>query len=262
MTSLFPQRVFSTMRILTEQILPLLAALTLLQFASGARAAPESPEFASLGTYTAQYRLSRAGLTLNVTRELKESGDGGYTLSQGGKNLVANIHEMSAFRVEGDRIAPKSFIYQLSAPFVKRRREIHFTPGSSTIRSLYKDTWYDLPYTEGTLDRMSQQEQLRLSLLNDPTPQEDFTVPVADGRRVKEYEFVFVAEETLQTALGDLRTLHFQRVHDDPERQSHTWVAPELGYLIVKATHTEDGSPTELVITNASVQGVETPAGQ
>ena len=261
MTSLFPKRVSSTVQKLTKRLLQVLAVLA-LAVTAGATAEEAASGEAALSTYTAQYKLARAGLTLNVTRELKESGDGGFTLSQGGKNLVANIHEMSAFRVEGTRVVPKSFIYQLSAPFVKRRREIHFTPGSSTIRSLYKETWYDLPYTEGTLDRMSQQEQLRLWLLNDPTPQEDFSVPVADGRRVKEYEFVFVAEETLQTALGELRTLHFRRLHDDPERQSDTWVAPGLGYLIVKAAHTEDGSPTELVITSASVTGLEAPNKQ
>ncbi len=257
MKSLFLQRVSSTVRTLTKHCLALVAAITLALTATSATARQDASGETELSTYKAQYRLSRGSLTLNVTRELKESGDGGFTLSQGGKNLVASIHEMSAFRVEGSRIVPKSFIYQLSAPFVKRRREIHFTPGASTIRSLYKDTWYDLPYTEGTLDRMSQQEQLRLFLLNDPTPKEDFTVPVADGKRIKEYEFAFVAEEMLQTALGELRTLHFRRVHDDPDRQSDTWIAPELGYLIVKATHIEDDSPTELLITSASGEGIE-----
>jgi hypothetical protein len=242
------------MRTLTERLAALLAAAALAVAAAGAGAG-EAPGYAELSTYQAQYRLSTRGITLDVTRQLKESGDGSFTLSQGGKNLVASIHEMSAFRVEDTRIVPKSFVYQLRAPFVNRRREVHFTPGSETIRSLYKDKWYDLPYTEGTLDRMSQQEQLRLFLLNDPTPKEDFTVPVADGKRIKNYDFIFVAEETVQTALGELRTLHFRRAHDDPERKSDTWIAPELGYLIVKAMHIEDGSPTELVITSVDVEG-------
>jgi hypothetical protein len=47
--------------------------------------------------------------------------------------------------------------------------------------------WYELPKTTDTLDRMSQQEQLRLSLLNDPTPREDMLFRVADGRKVKDY---------------------------------------------------------------------------
>ena len=254
MASLFPQLAYPTMQRLTDRLAPLLAAIALALVATAA-GADEGPGYAELSTYQAQYRLSTRGITLEVTRELKESGDGSFTLSQGGKNLVASIHEMSAFRVDETRIVPKSFVYQLRAPFVNRRREVHFTADSDTIRSLYKDKWYDLPYAEGTLDRMSQQEQLRLFLLNDPTPKEDFTVPVADGKRIKNYDFVFVAEETVQTALGQLRTLHFRRAHDDPERKSDTWIAPDLGYLIVKATHIEDGSPTELVITSVDVEG-------
>ncbi len=233
-----------------------LAVLASLALASSiAAAGEEAGGDTRLNTYKAQYKLSTRGLSLTVTRELKESADGSFTLSQGGRNLVANIHEMSAFRVEGDRIIPKSFVYQLSVPLLKRRREVHFTPGAETIRSLYKDQWYDLPYEAGTLDRMSQQEQLRLFLLNDPTPKEDFTVPVADGKRIKQYDFIFVAEETIDTAMGPMETLHFRRVHDDEERKSDTWLAPELGYLVVKASHTEDDSPTNLVIINAEVEG-------
>ena len=254
MASVFPQQASPMLRTLTERLALVLAAAALVLGSTAATASEETPTYAELSTYKAQYRLSTRGLTLNVTRELKEGADGGFTLSQGGKNLVARIHEMSAFRVDGTRIIPKSFVYQLSAPFVDRRREVHFTPGSDTIRSLYKDKWYDLDYEEGTLDRMSQQEQLRLFLLNDPTPKEDFTVPVADGKRIKTYDFIFIAEETLQTALGPLRTLHFERAHDDPERKSDTWIAPELGYLVVKATHIEDGSPTEMVITKVNVE--------
>lgn len=259
MVNAFQRQVSSTTLKITDPLWQLLAAATLALVAATA-GAQDPPDHAELSTYKAQYRLSTRGLSLNVTRELKESADGNYTLSQGGKNLVASIHEMSTFRVEDTRIIPRSFVYQMSAPLVKRRREVHFTPGADTIRSLYKDTWYDLPYEPGTLDRMSQQEQLRLFLLNDPTPKEDFTVPVADGKRIKHYEFVFVAEETLETAIGSLRTLHFKRLHDDPERKSDTWIAPELNYLMVKTSHIDDGSPTELVISSAEVGGKKVSA--
>lgn len=251
----FPQQVSTTVMIRNRTLALLLGTLLALQTAgSKANEEAQASEYAVLSPYKAQYNLSTRGLSLNVTRELKESADGSFTLSQSGKNLVASIHEMSTFGVEETRIVPKSFVYQLRAPLVKRRREVHFKPGSDVIRSLYKDMWYDLPYEPGTLDRMSQQEQLRLFLLNDPTPQEDFTVPVADGKRIKIYEFVFVAEENLDTAMGSLKTLHFRRLHEDPERKSDTWIAPELGYLIVKATHSEDGSPTNLVITEVEVE--------
>ena len=166
--------------------------------------------------------------------------------------LVAGRHEVSVFRVEENRVVPKSFVYQVTG-LANRRREVHFTPGSDTIRSLYKGQWYNLPYTDSTLDRMSQQEQLRLSLLNDPTPGEDMTIRVADGKRVKDYQLVYRGEETLDTPLGKVDTLHFERVHDDPDRKSDTWVAPAWDYLMVKTVHVEDGKPTELIITGGTI---------
>ena len=135
-----------------------------------------------LKPYTAQYTTEAKGFTLKLTRELKQNADGEYVLTNGGKKLVVGFQEEARFRVEGTQIIPSSYVYQ-GTGLINRRREVHFTPGSDKIRSLYKDQWYNLPYTEGTLDRMSQQEQLRLILVNDPTPKEDITIryDVADG---------------------------------------------------------------------------------
>jgi hypothetical protein len=222
------------------------AALLALLLAAGPGAAEE------LSPYTASYQTSLLGMKVNLNRNLKRSADGTYTLTSAGKVLVAGLHEVSVFRVEEDRVIPKSFVYQVTG-LANRRREVHFTPGSDTIRSLYKGQWYNLPYTDATLDRMSQQEQLRLSLLNDPTPGEDMTIRVADGKRVKDYQLVYRGEETLDTPLGKVDTLHFERVHDDPDRKSDTWVAPAWDYLMVRTVHVEDGKPTELMITGGTM---------
>ena len=76
---------------------------------------------------------------------------------------------------------------------------------------------------------------------------------VADGKRVKDYQLVYRGEETLDTPLGKVDTLHFERVHDDPDRKSDTWVAPAWDYLMVKTVHVEDGKPTELIITGGTI---------
>ena len=57
-----------------------------------------------------------------------------------------------------------------------------------------------------------EEEQLRLALLNDPTPKEDVSFRVADGKRIKDYRFVYVGEETIDTPLGKVDTLHFELV--------------------------------------------------
>ncbi|MCB1680074.1 MAG: DUF3108 domain-containing protein [Halioglobus sp.] len=225
---------------------------------AGEAAAATAP-VTGLRPYTATYRTSASGMDLTLTRQLRSSDDGSYTLTNGGKILVFGFHEVSVFRVEGTTVLPGTYVYQGSG-LINRRREVHFAPGSDTIRSLYKDRWYDLPNSDKTLDRMSQQEQLRLLLLNAANPRRDLTLRVADGKRVKDYQLLFVGDEVLDTPLGEIPTLHFQRLHDDPERESDIWLAPGWDYLMVKTVHVEDDRPVEVMLTSASIDGVPVTA--
>ena len=150
-----------------------------------------------LTPYSAQYTTKTRGMSLTLNRQLKLDAEGNYTLTNGGKILVFGFHEVSVFTMASDQIIPRSYVYQ-GTGLVNRRREVHFTPGSETIRSLYKKEWYELPYSPGTLDRMSQMEQLRLMLINDPTPKEDVVLRIADGKRIKDYQLAYLGEETYQ----------------------------------------------------------------
>lgn len=257
MTKKFLQQV-SIMMTSSKKYLSL-GGLALALASASIHAFAQGSEIKELQPYTAEYKTTARGMSLGLTRRLEAHPDGSYTLTNGGKILVVGFHEVSSFTIEGDRVKPKSYVYQ-GTGLINRRREVHFTPGSDTIRSLYKEQWYDLPYTEGTLDRMSQQEQLRLTLLNDPTPRDDITFRVADGKRVKDYTLNFVSEDVVQTPMGPIKALHFERRHDDPDRKSDTWVAPELGYLMVKTVHIEDDKPVEVLLTSAEIEGLDVPA--
>lgn len=208
-----------------------------------------------LKPYTAQYVTRAKGISITLDRELSRTAQGSYRLTNGGSKLVAGFEEESLFRVENGRVIPQSYVYQ-GTGLMNRRREVHITAGAPTLRSLYKDKWYELPYTDNTFDRMSQLEQFRLQLLQDKTPRETDPMTVADGKRVKEYQLDFVAEEILNTPMGRIKTLHFRRQHDDPERTSDTWLAPEWDYLMVKTLHVDEGSPVEVNLTNAAMDGV------
>ncbi|EED32415.1 conserved hypothetical protein [gamma proteobacterium NOR5-3] len=211
-------------------------------------------EHRTLTPYDAVYKTSTSGLSIKLHRSLSLDENGDCRLTSDGKLLVAGISEVSVFSLEGDLIQPRSYVYQLSGP-VSRRREVHFDEGSNVIRSLYKKEWYELPKTGDTLDRMSQQEQLRLSLLNDPTPRDDMLFHVADGRKVKEYRLVYKGEERLETPMGWVDTLHFERDHDDPERTSGVWIAPRWDYLMVRTVHIDDGKTTEANLISATLDG-------
>ena len=207
-----------------------------------------------LTPYSAQYTTKTRGMSLTLNRQLKLDAEGNYTLTNGGKILVFGFHEVSVFTMASDQIIPRSYVYQ-GTGLVNRRREVHFTPGSETIRSLYKKEWYELPYSPGTLDRMSQMEQLRLMLINDPTPKEDVVLRIADGKRIKDYQLAYLGEETLQTPMGPVDTLHFERLHDDADRKSDTWIAPGWDYLMVRTVDIEDGRPVEVNLVSADING-------
>ncbi len=220
-----------------------------------ASAQPElRPAAEALQPYEAVYKTATSGLSIKLHRSLTVEDNGECRLVSEGKLLVAGISEVSVFGLDGDRVQPKSYVYQLSGP-ISRRREVHFDPDSDVIRSLYKKTWYDLPKTPETLDRMSQQEQLRLTLLNDPTPREDMRFRVADGRKVKDYRLIYRGEERIETPMGWIDTLHFERAHDDPERESNVWIAPAWDYLMVRTVHKDDGTTTQADLISASIDG-------
>ncbi|MFO7549818.1 MAG: DUF3108 domain-containing protein [Haliea sp.] len=221
---------------------------------SSAEEASADASAAVLQPYKAEYTTTARGMTVTLERELKTDGEGGYTLTNGGKLLVVGFHEVAVFTVDDAQVKPGSYIYQ-GTGLINRRREVHFTPGADTVRSLYKEEWYELPFTEGTLDRMSQQEQLRLHLMSKENPRENISVRIADGKRVKDYELVYVGDETLDTPLGAVSALHFERLHDDPDRESDIWFAPEWDYLMVKTVHIEDGKPVEVLLSHADIGG-------
>jgi hypothetical protein len=255
-----PKQASPIYRKLTHVLLTALLAPALHAWADAGSDAQNEPAASAavissnIRPYTAEYKTKTRGMSLTLARELKPGTGDEWILTNGGKILVAGFHETSVFRLEAEQIMPKSYVYQ-GTGLINRRREVHFTEGSDIIRSLYKDVWYELPYTPGTLDRMSQQEQLRFSLLADPTPKEDVVVRVADGKRVKEYILTYVGEETLKTKMGSIKTLHFERIHDSDERSSDFWIAPEWDYMMVKTVHVEDGSPTEAVLVSGSIEG-------
>jgi hypothetical protein len=237
---------------------------TLLLTATGSafaddKEAPESKAAATLQPYQAEYTTTARGMTVTLERELKTDGEGGYTLTNGGTLLVVGFHEVAVFAVNDAQVRPRSYIYQ-GTGLINRRSEVHFTPGADTVRSLYKEEWYELPYTEGTLDRMSQQEQLRLDLMSKDNPRENISVRIADGKRVRDYELVYVGDEVLETPLGPVNALHFERLHDDPDRESDIWFAPAWDYLMVKTVHIEDDKPVEVLLANARIGGAQVVA--
>ena len=137
-----------------------------------------------------------------------------------------------------------------------RRREVLFDEDAGTIRSLRKKKWTEHPWSPEVLDRLSQHEQMRLTLLGSETPPERISLSIIDGPRIKLKHFDLVETGTLDTSVGTLNTVHYTLRHDDPsERSSNAWLATDHDFLMVRTEHVEDGSKTVIQLQSATVEG-------
>ena len=207
-----------------------------------------------LSLYEAVYTTKVIGLSVTLKRSLTREGNR-YHLSQAGKTFLLKLNEDSHFTLEGEQIIGDDFVYQLGG-VSKRRREVHFDPENNTIKSLKKKKWTEHPWSPDVLDRLSQQEQMRLKLLLAETPPERISLSIIDGPRIKLKHFDLVETGLLETEVGTLNTVHYRLRHDDPsERSSDAWLATDHDFLMVRTEHVEEGSKTVIHLKSASIEG-------
>ena len=207
-----------------------------------------------LSLYEATYTTKVIGLSVTLNRSLTRDGDR-YHLSQAGKTFMLSLSEDSHFTLEGEQIIGEDFVYQLGG-VSKRRREVHFDSDNNIIRSLKKKEWTEHPWSPNVLDRLSQQEQMRLQLLRADSPPERISLSIVDGPRIKLKHFDLVEAGPLETEVGTLNTVHYTLRHDDPsERGSDAWLATDHDFLMVLTEHIEDGSKTVIRLQSASIEG-------
>ena len=72
--------------------------------------------------------------------------------------------------------------------------------------------WSEHPLEPSVLDQFSQQQQLRLKLMQSDVPPETLQLRVVDGAKISDKSWRRMLNETLQTPLGDIEAVHYQAV--------------------------------------------------
>lgn len=90
-----------------------------------------------------------------------------------------------------------------------------------------------------------------------PLPMNAETVDtlIGNSKKIERYSFEVAYDETLDTPLGTLHTVHFRKLHRQNEEGLELWIAQEYRFLPVKLRHIDrDGNITaEVVITDIRV---------
>lgn len=209
-----------------------------------AAAAPACP--AEFEPFTAEYDLyrneKRLGSTV-VRLSREESGTWTYGLeSEAEKGLFgllgAGYEESSRWIAAGDRLMPLSFRREQHVAFSDRSYEAHFdwTANRAWGRARDRDwTMEELP--PDTQDRLL----VNLALIRDlRCGLKELSYRVLEKGELETWRFDRKGEGTVETPHGEHRVVKVAKHHDDPERESLSWHAPELGWLAVRIEHQDD----------------------
>lgn len=235
----FPLRVFT---LLTAT---LFSVASILPIATNAE--PADTAVNVLRPFEAIYKTTALGMTLDLTRSLTRDGEN-YRLESSGKNFLIKMEEFADFRLTDSGIEGVRFDSKVKT-LKTNNRSVEFDKELGVIKSMKRGEWSEHPLEPGVLDQFSQQQQLRLTLMQSDVPPETLQFRVVDGAKISDKSWRRLPNETLQTPLGNIETVHYQAVHKNPKkRASEIWLAPSLDYLMVKTKHVERSATIKVEI--------------
>ncbi|BCM23937.1 hypothetical protein ZMTM_01960 [Methyloradius palustris] len=188
------------------------------------------------------------GMKIGVTRVNYKSGaDGSYSLkseteAKGLATLILsdNLVQVSEGLVTDKGLQPAEFSYQ----FARKSRQAKFDWQSALLTQQTNKEETTVPLPAGTQDILSFMFQFMFV-----PPLQEMELNITNGRKLNHYNYGFEGEETINSKLGDIRTLHISRTGQE-DAKDDLWLAIDKEYLPIKIRKTEkDGSVIEQIVT-------------
>jgi hypothetical protein len=212
---------------------------------------PATPHYVEI-----DFRILHKGSVVGVERQrFQVNADSRYTLSSvaEAKGLLAlalsDLVQQSEGAVTDRGLKPENFRYQYGRN-ADKAQVARFIWQSGTLELQNKGRSQNVPLREGVQDLMSFMYQFMYT-----PPLEQMQLSITNGKRLKNYDYGFEGEESLQTAMGALRCIHISHSNDDGEEKTEIWLAADYHYLPVKISKTEkDGTLTERIATRLQIE--------
>lgn len=232
------------------------ALVVLLACANTVSAGPVKPACASAlleqsAGLDLAYRVDWKGLSLDSTRRVERLDDGSWQAVNNSSLLFMGIEESSRFNLIDGQIQSQAYTYRRKGMSNKHDLKLEFSPGQG-YRATSPKGASQIAHAAALFDLLNHQLQLRIDLAC-TAPRDEYAYPVARRNRVSEYRYRRIGEERVQTPAGEFNTVRLER-GDQGDQFDQVWLAPELGYLIVKLVHQEDDDDkAELVLVKKPV---------
>jgi len=211
---------------------------------------------AEFQSYEAVYSSKLKGFNVRVKRRLQVQGDS-MIISVDVKKLWFGLHESSALQLHDDgRLYPGTYVHKRRGTSHEHDKDLVFDWNENSVIDLLEPGREPLPVEKPSYDKLSYQTQMRLDLARDPNLKH-IEYSVTNGVRNRIYSFDRLSEEVLDTRLGKLNTIKFERKGDDDDRQVFVWVAPDWDFLLVRIDQIKDrrGNTERLMLVRATIAG-------
>ncbi|MDM8560533.1 DUF3108 domain-containing protein [Candidatus Parabeggiatoa sp. HSG14] len=210
--------------------------------------------------FTAEYKLYANDISVGKgIRTLTALKDNKWKLETIGETtgLIAffkhiRIEESSIFTRVAEKIRPKEYSYHQTGK-KSRTSTVSFDWSKKKATNTFKGKTKEILLEEGTLDRLLYQVVLMQELKQGKYRLE---YKIANKGKIAVYTPTFIGIEKIETGIGELKTLKYERISSNKKRRSILWCAPTLHYLPVQVEHVEpDGDVFTLVLQ--SVEGLK-----
>lgn len=201
-----------------------------------------------------EYKTKLYGFSILVTNRLTQLPNNEYQLLFKFDSMLGSITETSRMRWDSEKnsVVPQHYVYKRRGLGKDRDADLRFEWDKKTVTNHVQKSNWQMNIVEKVQDKLSYQLQLQQDFI---AGKEKFTYKIADGGHLKEYKFEKVAEETLKTPLGKVKTIKVKRSRENDERVTYAWLAKDWNYMLVRLQQEEKGDSYTIYITKASFNG-------
>jgi len=165
-------------------------------------------------------------------RVLSQNADNKWLLKSRASALFASIEESSLFSLNQNQITPHQYLYNRKVLGKTRKANLSFDWQTQTVTNDVNNKPWKMDIQPGVMDKLSYQLQLQSDVA---AGKKKFSYNVADGGRLKNYNFAVKGKETINTPAGNFNAVRVERIYTEAkDRQTLIWFAPALDYQMVK----------------------------
>lgn len=212
--------------------------------------------------FTAHYKADWKGgwfpISVNAIRSLSYDSEGNGELKFVADSAIAGLEEVSSFRWQDEKIKPLQYRYLRTGLFDEPDRDQRFNWQQKNITNGETQTVFAGHWSDEVQDNLSYNLQASIDLKNGKT---QFTYPVFDRKKIKDFNFQLVKFETINTHVGTLRTVKVELIESNKskkksKKKTFIWFAQDYDYLLVRLKQEQkDGQVYEINLTTAEING-------